>query len=295
MKEQFIEKSFHQKTLGIIKSANDIIDEYLANGFRLTVRQLYYQFVSRDLIENNMKSYKMIVTVINDARLTGLIDWDVIEDRTRYLRKNSAWDNGADIIDSCISGFQKDRWKNQHNRVEVWIEKDALIGVIDKVCRDNDVPYFACRGYASQSEVYVASKRLIHYLNNGQHPVIIHLGDHDPSGLDMTRDNNARLDMFVGIPVEVNRIALNENQVNIYNPPPNPAKTTDSRYNDYQKKYGVESWELDALDPIIISDLIEEEIKKYRDDDILEEILSEEEVIKEELTKVMRDFSDRNI
>jgi hypothetical protein len=117
-----------------ISKANDIIAEYSAQGFQLTLRQLYYQFVSRDFIPNNLRSYKNLGDVINDARLAGLIDWNSIVDRTRNLQSLAHWRNPAEIIDACASQFRLDRWAPQPRRVEVWIEKDALIGVIEGIC-----------------------------------------------------------------------------------------------------------------------------------------------------------------
>jgi hypothetical protein len=144
----------------------------------------------------------------------------------------------------------------------VWIEKDALVGVIENVCTRMDVPFFSCRGYTSQSEMWVAAQRLCEWVDMGQQPVILHFGDHDPSGHDMSRDITDRLELF-GVKPEFKRIALNYDQIEQYNPPPNPAKITDSRAKSYIKTYGRNSWELDALEPQVIVDLIEEEISQY--------------------------------
>lgn len=296
MKKEYTFKNFQKKTLNQIEEANKIIAEYQAMGFSLTLRQLYYQFVARDLIEENtQRAYKALGNVINDGRLAGLIDWYSIEDRTRYLRKLAHWDNGADIIDSCIHTFRKSKWDNQDVRLEVWIEKDALIGVIEAVCKRWDVPFFACRGYASQSELFRAGQRYKKYISDGQRPIVFHFGDHDPSGIDMTRDNESRLEMFAEQPIEVRRLALNMDQIVQYDPPPMPAKKKDSRHDGYQAKHGSESWELDALDPNIIADMIENEIQKFVDQDLWDIKLDEEEVVKKELRKVVLDFEQRGV
>ena len=264
MTEQFIEKSFATASLDIIRQANAIIRDYAAQGFKLTLRQLYYQFVARDLIPNTQRSYKRLGNIISDARLAGLVDWDAIEDRTR----NPHWDDPAAIIASAARSFRLDKWETQPCRVEVWIEKEALVGVIERICRNLDVDYFACRGYVSQSEQHAAGKRFAGYLQDGQDVVVLHLGDHDPSGIDMTRDNNERLGMFARTHgITVRRIALNMDQIETYGPPPNPAKLTDSRYGGYFQEYGDESWELDALDPRVIQTLIGDAVREYRDAD----------------------------
>jgi hypothetical protein len=262
----YIDKSFTAKSLAIITQANEICADYQRQGYDLTLRQLYYQFVSRGLIPNQDTEYKRLGNIINDARLTGLLDWSYIVDRTRNLRGLAHWDDPESIVSAVAHQYQTDRWAGQPHQVEVWIEKDALVGVISGACDRLDVPYFSCRGYTSQSELWGAARRLIRYQDRGQAPVIIHLGDHDPSGIDMTRDIGDRLALF-GAHATVRRIALNMDQVRVYQPPPNPAKLTDARATGYITRFGPESWELDALDPSTLDALITDTILEYRDED----------------------------
>lgn len=288
MKIKYVEKKFGEPALKLIKIANKIIDEYSAEGYELTLRQIYYQFVARDVISNKQSEYKRLGAIINDARLAGLISWEAIVDRTRNLQGNSHWNGPHEIVQSCAEQFQLDKWAGQEYRVEVWVEKDALVGIVETVARRLDVSYFSCRGYTSQSEMWVAAQRLKKFANReGQIPVIIHLGDHDPSGIDMSRDISDRLELFMG-GLEVNRIALNMDQVEKYAPPPNPAKITDSRAAEYIKIHGNESWELDALDPKVLTKLIEKTVLKYRDEDKWEQRLEEENEHKAELVKAAK-------
>ena len=250
-----------------LRHANEICEDYADQGYDLTLRQLYYQFVARDLIPNTQKSYKRLGSIVNRGRLAGLLDWEHIVDRTRNLETLSHWNTTKDMIWSAANWFQLDRWGNQKIRIEVWVEKEALSGVIGQVAERHDVAWFACRGYVSQSELWRAAERLIRYVAEGQEVLVLHLGDHDPSGIDMTRDIQDRLNIFMAHgSVEVRRIALNMDQVDQYRPPPNPAKLTDSRAHDYIAKYGSNSWELDALDPATLEALIEKHILDARDD-----------------------------
>lgn len=271
------EKRFSTRTLTLIETANAIIDEYSADGLTLTLRQLYYQFVARDLIENSQKSYKRLGSIINEARLCGMIDWNAIEDRTRALQANGHWETPASIIYSARMSYRIDMWSNQRWRPEVWIEKEALAGVLAGLCSDLDVGFFSCRGYTSQSEMWAAGERFLNYQAEDQKVVIVHLGDHDPSGIDMTRDIEDRLQMFTGMRFDgyltIERIALNYDQIRRYNPPPNPAKVTDSRAGKYIKKYGRKSWELDALEPRVLQALVRNKVLSYRDDDLYQERL----------------------
>lgn len=228
--------------------------------------------MARDLVPNRTVEYKRLGEIVNDARLAGRLDWDAIVDRTRHLRALAHWNEPAEIVATTAHAFNVDRWARQPERVEVWIEKDALVGVIAGVCATNDVPYFSCRGYTSQSEMWGAAQRIGGYLDAGAEAVtLLHLGDHDPSGIDMTRDIGARLALFLAgdgydpAVLTVERIALTLDQVRRYALPPNPAKLTDSRAAGYLAQFGRESWELDALDPPTLVALITEAIEAHRD------------------------------
>jgi hypothetical protein len=144
----------------------------------------------------------------------------------------------------------------------VWIEKSALLGVIEGVCGEWRVPYFATIGNSSQTLLHEAGRRFADYLDQGLIPLVLHLADHDPNGIDMTRDVRERLAFYTRADIEVRRIALTIDQVREYAPPPNFAKETDTRYAAYVEQFGAtDCWELDALSPTVISDLIRDEIR----------------------------------
>lgn len=287
-KIQYKEIRFQQKSLDLIELVNQVVDEYSAQGYELTLRQVYYQLVARGYIPNNERSYKNVGSLINDGRLAGLIDWHSVTDRTRNLRRESHWDNPADVIASARYSYNLDKWKGQPNYVEVWVEKDALVDIVGQACSPLDTPYFSCRGYTSQSEMWSAAQRFIRQ-EQREKRIIIHLGDHDPSGIDMTRDIQERLKLF-GADVYVKRVALTMNQIQTYNPPPNPAKITDSRASKYIDQFGDESWELDALEPKVITDLIKKQVTMYRNDDIYRAVCDKESREKEELKMLERNY-----
>ncbi len=291
MKIKYVERRFSPASITKIQKANEIIKEYAAQGYDLTLRQLYYQFVARALIANTQREYKNLGSVINDARLAGLISWRAIVDRTRNLQANPHWENAAEIVEACVSSFQMDLWSNQGTRLEVWIEKDALIGVIEGVCKELDVAYFSCRGYTSQSEMWGAAERLLRYEERGQETLILHLGDHDPSGIDMTRDIQDRLRIF-GVNTHVERIALNMDQIEKFDPPPNPTKLTDARAANYIEEYGDESWELDAMEPRMLEKLIRKEIEERTDIARLEDTITEQDEHIDKLRQVAEDLEN---
>lgn len=284
----YVPKTFNDTAELMIERSNAICAEFAAQGISLTLRSLYYRLIARGLFPesrnwardpatgrwfrdpdgtpNTDMNYKWLGEIINDARLAGRLDWDYLDDEQRVLRDQPHWDDPEGILNAVASQYRTYRWASQPEHVEVWIEKDALLGVIRSVCTDNDVPYFSCRGYTSQSAMHDAALRLRRYEKQGQKTVVIHLGDHDPSGVDMSRDIQDRLELF-GSTAEVIRIALTMEQIEQYQPPPNPAKLSDSRAAKYIDIYGDDSWELDAMDPAIMQALIADAIAEHRDDE----------------------------
>ena len=278
-------RSFKGDSRAIIDHANAILYQYAAQGYELTLRQLYYQFVARDILPNNDRSYKRLGSVVNDARLAGEIDWNHIIDRTRFVRRETYWASPASIISASAQSFQLDKWRTQAVYPEVWVEKDALVGVIQRACNRLEASFLSCRGYVSQSEMWTASQRIGRRIENGQEVVIFHLGDHDPSGIDMTRDIEQRIGDFLWgdggeefwSKFRIERLALNFDQVEQYDPPPNPAKLSDARALRYIDRFGDESWELDALEPRVIEELVSDAVMGVRDLDAWAQIEAEEE------------------
>jgi len=285
----YIERNFRRSSLDIIEYANRIIEDYARQGLTLTLRQLYYRFVAADMIPNTQTSYSRLGSIINDGRLAGLLDWEAIEDRTRALQKNPHWETPADIVEVCARTFAVDKWEGQEYRCETWIEKEALVSVVGQAADAWDCPYFACKGYTSQSEMWRAARRFEGYRRQGQEPVIIQLGDHDPSGIDMTRDIDDRNNELFGVSVKIDRIALNMDQILKHQPPPNPAKTTDSRFESYRAEFGEDSWELDALEPATLNRLIQNRIQHYLDIDLYNERVE----VEQEGRRLLREVSDR--
>lgn len=289
--------NFKDKSLYLIENVNEIVNEYKAQGYELTLRQLYYQFVARDIIPNNQKSYDNLGALVNNARLAGLVDWHAIEDRTRNVRNTFHWEDPQTLLLSAARQFDINKWAGQDEYVEVWVEKDALVGIVGRAAGIYDVPFFSCRGYVSQSEMWGAAQRIIRKLDEGhKRATIIHLGDHDPSGKDMTRDIEERISMFVSkhgysyYDFEIQRVALEMSQIRKYNPPPNPAKLTDSRCKNYIEKYGYSSWELDALEPSVLEDIITRAVIEHLDLSLYEEMERKEAETKDKLVKYAKAF-----
>lgn len=301
MSEQtYVEKNFSKENLSLIAVMNDIVREYVEAGYRLTVRQLYYQLVARAKVENTEKSYKNVTKVVNNAKLAGLMDWDAIEDRTREFIRRTRWESASAIVRASADSFHMDMWEGQEERVVCIVEKEALAGVLERACSAFDVPLLAARGYPSGTvlrEFCISDILPAIQTKPMQRVVVLHLGDHDPSGIDMTRDLQERIQLFSDQEFdldELTRIALTMEQVQEQKPPPNPAKTTDTRFMRYRRKYGVESWELDALKPDYLDRLVRGHIQKHIDAKVWKKRAKEVETLRAKISKVADKFEKDN-
>lgn len=294
MKECFEDIAMQGERLKLVEIINGILAEYEQQGYDLSLRQLYYQLVARDIVPNTEQSYKRIGSVVSDARLAGLIDWDMIKDRGRQTVIPGHWQSPAEIVDAAARQFRIDKWEQQDNHVEVFVEKQALEGVLEPVCRELDVPFTANKGYSSSSALYESGKRLAQHADEGRELHVLYLGDHDPSGIDMTRDVQERLEQFARSEVHVVRLALNMDQIQLYNPPENPAKTTDSRAAAYISRFGESSWELDALNPSVLANLVRQAVGGLRDERLWLEAVERENAMRENLMQMAADYRRQN-
>jgi hypothetical protein len=281
-KIQYRATNFRKDSLAKIMQMRTIVDEYMAQGLRLTARQLYYQFVARGYIENRVQNYKNLTNLLTDARYAGLIDWDAIEDRGREAAIPSQWNSLQDLVDSAVSAYRLPRWETQPKYCELWVEKQALAGVLEPMADEFHVVLSVNKGYSSASAMFVAAQRFKRR-GHGKPKILFYLGDHDPSGEDMVRDIEDRLVEFGVKDLTVIKLALTMPQIEEFDPPPNPAKTTDSRYAKYADEHGDQSWEVDALPPDELQRIIREAFEAEIDEEAMDEIKEKEEKGKEVL------------
>lgn len=327
-KEQIRTTRFGAEALERIEQMNTIIDEYQAQGLRLTARQLYYQFVSRDLCANQPAEYKKLTTLLTNARYAGLVDWDAIEDRGREPNTPSQWSDPQALMESALRAYRLPRWEGQDTYVELWVEKQALAGVLEPLSREHHVTLMVNKGYSSASAMKESAERIRKAQCEDEQAVdalteewarrekmwavsepkkwasckdeiaakwkalvrealVLYLGDHDPSGEDMVRDIKDRLKEFGVRRLEVQKVGLTMAQVKQYNPPPNPAKVTDPRAEAYRAKFGDMSWEVDALPPNVLAQLIRKAFRAVIDVAKMDAVKAREETDKELLRKAV--------
>ena len=301
MKEFFIYKRFGAEATRMIEIINAILADYARQGYDLSLRQLYYQLVSKNHIENKISEYKKLGDLVSDARYAGKVDWSMIQDRGRSTTSNPHWEDPVHFMTSVAPQYRFDLWKNQSSYVEVMVEKQALEGVLEPVCQRLDIPFSANKGYSSSSAFYGASKRYLRKAKEGKSLYIIYLGDHDPSGIDMSRDVEDRLNLFLGTSyfnqegheanrIEVKRVALNIDQVRELNPPENPAKTTDSRAADYIARFGTSSWELDAVEPRQLDKLVTDAVNSICDLPKMKAMIKQQEEERKKLVEFAKTY-----
>jgi hypothetical protein len=295
--------NFRPERLAMVARANAIVAEYVQQGFRLTLRQLHYQFVTRfpdvgegrapdggSVYTNSQKSYANLGKTLSEARLGGLIDWNAIEDRGRQPHRHPQWADLGDLVDSALKSFRLPRWEGQTHHVELWVEKDALAGVLQPMADEFHATLMVNKGYSSQSAMYEASKRYLFHQKRKKRLVLFYLGDHDPSGEDMVRDIADRLKMFGVNGLDMRKLALTMAQIEEYEPPPNPVKMTDSRAEGYQQEHGNECWEVDALPPDVLQQIIRTAFEGVVDRDVMDGVIEREEALRDQLREAVQDI-----
>ena len=284
MKEVFVEKGFKDETVQLIEWVNEILDEHREMGFTLSLRQINYVLIARDLIPNTDEDYFRVKRHVSNGRLAGLIDWGMVVDRLRLPYRVHTVADAEVALDEMVESFTKNKWLDQPYHVEVMAEKDTETGVLWPVCRDLEVPFSANRGYSSTSALYRVGKRLREAFDRGQKPVILYIGDHDPSGLHMDRDIQRRVAMFAGLTtVPVIRLALTMQQIEALDPPPNPVKVKDPRSKWYIDEHGSYSWETAALRATDLADIVRRSVMSLRDDDLWAQAFEQEEEERQKL------------
>lgn len=299
MKQKFRNTSLNKKSMAHLTMINEIIESYQVQGYKLTLRQLYYQLVSRNTISNNDKEYKKLSRVLTEGRMAGIVDWDAIEDRLRKPSGVYTVENVKDALEDTVNQYRLNRQRGQDVLVEVWVEKDAISNVLKRVTQKYGIDILVNRGYGSVTAMYDAYSRYNYALNyrDFSNVIILYLGDHDPSGLDMIRDINSRISEMLAQDgsdtlFTIKPIALTKAQIKKYSPPPNPAKLTDSRSDGYIALHGRQSWEVDALPPEVLDKILDDAICEEINVKQYNKIVTLEAVEKAEIRSIIDKFND---
>ena len=272
--------AMHKKTKELINQAYSVLQEYNP----MTLRQVYYQLVSKHFIENKLSEYQRLSSALVKARQMNSIPWDWIEDRVRQPRIVSMWNDLPDFIETVKVAYRKNVWDKQSDYIEIWLEKDALSGIFENVIREYGITLIVGRGYNSWSAYREAINRFS--IQDKKNIYILYFGDFDPSGEDIVRALEESLNFF-GIYPKVKKIALTIEDITTYNLPPDFTKKTDTRTEKFVEKYGDLAVELDALSLPILQEKIRESIKGHLDMEAFDKVKKIEEQERQELSNLI--------
>jgi hypothetical protein len=181
------------KTSETVLIINTTIEILTASRYPLTLRRIFYELVSKDVIENSQSSYTKLITKLTDARWDGGIPvplLDMITDGTRVPLRTSSWKDIADFAETAAAIYQRDRWADQSSYVELWVEKQAIVSILEGVCSENQITLRSLHGFNSFTAIHQTAKDLLEIHKN---ITIFYLGDHDPHGYEIERDVQKRL------------------------------------------------------------------------------------------------------
>lgn len=269
----------HAKTPRLI----EIVHELLAAHNPMTVRQVYYQLVSEQVIENNRSQYQAVSNALVDARKEGVIPWGWIEDRLRRPRHVSMWDDLSAFAATAVRAYRRDVWAEQPAYIEVWLEKDALSGIFEDILHPYGVTLNVGRGYDGWDSIRNAAERYA----DGTDTTILYFGDFDPSGEDMVRSLRGRL-AFFGCHPEIVKCALTLGDIARYRLSADFTKATDSRRKAFVEKYGDVAVELDALPVNVLQARLQAESEARTDLDALALIQAKEQAERERLVELLK-------
>lgn len=263
-------KGYNTKKEGLMYEAKKELDKYSSP---LTLRQLYYRLVAQDMIENKQSQYQYLSEAVKQARIKGIIAWWQIEDRTRESRagdwiKQSPQDKirarAGHLLD-VADDYRRPKWEGQGKYVELWYEKEALANYFDSVAQRLGITSFASRGYTGWTSLHDAYTRFLEHTDEDCY--ILYFGDYDPSGMDIQRFIDEKLNTTFGLDIDVQRIGLTKEQIEEYQLPPQPAKSSDSRYADFVQSHGDMAVEIDALEPDVLKDLVRDNVSELYDEE----------------------------
>ena len=254
-----------RRTKADLETLKAALYNVVAENEPVTVRQAYYQLVSTGAISKTEADYKnIVVRLLGIMRREGELPFSWIADNTRWMRKPQTYSSLEDALDSTIATYRRAIWDHQDSYVEIWLEKDALAGVLFDVTAEWDVPLMVTRGYPSLSYLHTAAEAL----NEEDRPCYIYyFGDHDPSGVHIPKKIEADLRTFApDADLYFERVAVTPAQIENWNLPTRPTKRTDSR----AKNFMGESVEVDAIPPAQLRELCRQCIEQHIDQDVLE-------------------------
>jgi hypothetical protein len=277
----------HRSTKAEVDARRDALLHIVSEMRPMTVRQVFYQATVRNIVEKCEAGYTKVQTDLVQMRRSGDLPYAWLADNTRWQRKPATFENIEQALEDTARFYRKSLWADVNCYVEIWLEKDALSGVIYPVTSMYDVPLMVARGYASLSFLHSAAE----YIGSIDVPTYIyHLGDFDPSGVNAGEKIEQTLrELAPKSEIHFERVAVTPQQIEAWNLPTRPTKMTDTR----SKNFGDISVELDAIPPTDLRWLVEHVIQRHLPERQFEILKAAEESERELLKNFVRDISER--
>jgi hypothetical protein len=262
----------------------EAIYQVLSEYRPMTVRQVFYQLVSRGVIEKAEREYKgTVCRLLTQMRLDGELPYNWIADNSRWMRKPSSQDSMVAALETTVRAYRKDLWQDQDSYVEIWLEKEALAGVLYEETADWNVALMVTRGYPSLTFLYEAAMSV----PDNKDVYLYYFGDHDPSGIDIPRHVEERLD-DLGAYFHFERVAVTPDQISEWKLPTRPTKRSDTRARYFRG----ESVELDAINPRRLRQLVSDCISRHVDKDAWDRMRNIEALERESADAFMSHLKD---
>lgn len=253
----------HRRTAAQLQVVDEAIVEVVRAEAPISLRGVFYRVMSAGAVDKTELGYRLVGRQLLKLRRCGAVPYSAITDGTRYIVKPESWSDVDTMLRDAAASYRRALWRSQPVDCHVFVEKDAITGVIEPVTSEWDVPLGVLRGYASESFTHSVAEAVA---AAGKPVILYHLGDHDPSGLDAWRDFQTKVASFVGgAEVTFERLAVTEQQVADWSLPTRPTKRTDSR----SARFRGDSVEVDAIPTARLRQLVESAITRHLDEHAL--------------------------
>jgi hypothetical protein len=249
---------------------NDIYDIVEAHK-PVTCRQAFYLCVTAGLIDKAEREYKnTICRLLAKMRRSERIPFDWVADSTRWQRKPDTYGSLESALEHTADYYRRELWDRQDSYVEIWIEKDALAGVLYPITAKWHVPLMVSKGFSSLSYLYEAAEAIKAV---DKPAYLYYFGDHDPSGVHIDRAIERDLRNFApDAEIHFKRMAVTVGQIKELSLPTRPTKKTDSRCKGFKGR----SVEVDAIPPATLKEIVSKCIIQHIDHEELESLRSVE-------------------
>ena len=267
----------HPETVDLLNHVKAVLDEY-RDHLPLTIRQIFYRLVGSRGYDKTERAYARLCDVLGRARRAGMIPFGAIRDDGTILRTPQAWDSADEMVAAAIAAaenFRLDRQRGQPARLIICVEAAGMVPQIERIADPYGIPVHSSGGFDSLTAKHALARLLARW----RCAWVLHVGDHDPSGVhvfsSLTEDVTAmaeRLNMSAEI--EFARLAVTPDQAVAMNLPSAPPKPTDRR------AFAGETWQVEAIPPDALAEIVEQAILTRRDPAATDALLAKESKIR---------------